>query len=415
LGYTYPGSGWRARRQEDDRRGPGRRVRGAPGGQVWREAGLCAGECAADAAAGRPDQARGGAPPRRAARFCARQGIRVTRLGHAVGARLAARRTQGSHPARRGAAARPRAPSELCAAGAQRARASARGSCGCWRVAQGGLAAVPLEEAQAALLRKWRATDGGDLPACMPHGSRTKPARPAASQGLHTLSLAPDAPAALAAPQTRTSCVRMSSCAPAHPGSVPLLVLRRFLASSVRILRVRAGDVALQGEADPESHCSPASLPASLDADARGRPCAGRQDGAAGRGRDGPRGREGHGPRAPRQRPAHPRAHQGPVRRRVQREEGAVRPGAAGSPGLGEGRVWLGHPCPTPHRHSADRIRAGCSISLPRPSRPFSALAGGPCNPGRIADQAASGLHGPAYPLSPRVLTVTYVGACRGS
>ena len=42
---------------------------------------------------------------------------------------------------------------------------------------QGHLVAAPLEEAHAALLRKWRATDGSDMSACLPRGPRTKPVR----------------------------------------------------------------------------------------------------------------------------------------------------------------------------------------------------------------------------------------------
>lgn len=42
---------------------------------------------------------------------------------------------------------------------------------------QGHLVAAPLEEAHAALLRKWRATDGSDMSACLPRGPRKEPVR----------------------------------------------------------------------------------------------------------------------------------------------------------------------------------------------------------------------------------------------
>jgi len=139
------------------------------------------------------------AAPRRALP-CALGYSRVFSPGDTGEACLVARWNQGSRPAWHAAVAWPRASSESCAAGARRACASARASCDCRPVMQGGLAAVPLEDAHAALLRKWRATDGGDLPACMPHGPRNKPARPRLVPMLAYLSPVSDASATYAVP-----------------------------------------------------------------------------------------------------------------------------------------------------------------------------------------------------------------------
>ncbi|KAK9839613.1 hypothetical protein WJX81_000929 [Elliptochloris bilobata] len=51
------------------------------------------------------------------------------------------------------------------------------------RDGKGHLVAAPLEEAHAALLRKWRATDGSDLSACLPRGPRKTPATKQVPQG----------------------------------------------------------------------------------------------------------------------------------------------------------------------------------------------------------------------------------------